>query len=466
MADFGSPVAQGVNVNPAQGIQTISGILGLKQQAQTLETGKALQASAKAEAATRGIEAQGKTEAAGFLKDFDFFDHIGPDGTLDLNAVYTNPKFQNAGPGKDLIANAMLGIKKGQIENKQNMANLQGTVVNAAGQLIGALADDPDVKAGNEKGFAKTKAQWDVFKEMFPDQGQALAGMFEPHMNSETMKPEDLSRAVRTVQLQATDVSNQRAQQKPVLGTAFGPGGQAIGTSQDQNSAVLSAPSQPGVQVGLGPTETPAYRGQVASATARATGVGGIDVDRATAISAGQQPANAAIGLTQRVDDLADQIQSGHFAKWVVERAAAAGSKDPSVTARQLLEKDLGQLKTAASARAESDAKMGTILSGYPESTSTPDTIHGAMDYIRGSFRQQLARGKLLSDYQKKHPDLAGFQHADDMFTSSVDPMMAEYKQLTTPEQRIGFYKRNFKNAADAAAFKAKVQGLSHVLER
>ena len=44
--------------------------------------------------------------------------------------------------------------------------------------------------------------------------------------------------------------------------------------------------------------------------------------------------------------------------------------------------------------------------------------------------------------------------------------MMAEYKQLTTPEERIGFYKRNFKSAADAAAFKAKVQGLSHVLER
>ena len=51
---------------------------------------------------------------------------------------------------------------------------------------------------------------------------------------------------------------------------------------------------------------------------------------------------------------------------------------------------------------------MDTILSGYPEATSTPETIHRAMDYIRGSFRQQLARGKLLNDYQKKHPDLSG----------------------------------------------------------
>lgn len=39
MPDFGAPVAQNVNVNPNQGIQTLSGIMGLKQQQQALQVG-------------------------------------------------------------------------------------------------------------------------------------------------------------------------------------------------------------------------------------------------------------------------------------------------------------------------------------------------------------------------------------------------------------------------------------------
>ena len=91
MADFGAPVAQNVNVNPQQGIQTLSGILGLKQQQLALQTGQIEKETALATAKKADVAAQGQTEAAGFLKDFDFAKHIGPDGTLDMNAVLDQP---------------------------------------------------------------------------------------------------------------------------------------------------------------------------------------------------------------------------------------------------------------------------------------------------------------------------------------------------------------------------------------
>jgi hypothetical protein len=458
MADFGSPVAQNVNVNPTQGIQTLSDLLQLKQQAQTLETGKSLQASARAEAVTRGVAAQGQSEAANFLKNFDFAQHIGPDGTLDMDAALKNPAFQSAGPGKELIANALLGIKNNQIKNKQDMATLNNNVVAGGSKLVGALADDDDVINGTPKGLEKINAQLDVINEMFPDQGKSLTDKFRNVINSDHIKPKDRAMALRAFQLQGEDVSAQQQQQNLQSGTNAA--GQIINRKPGiaaTGGGAISAPGQS--QPGLNPSSP-----TVAGATTRQTDLGNMDLARANSISGAIQPAKAAIGLTQRVDDLADQIHSGKFAKWVKDQAAALGVADPALVARQLLAKDLGQLKTAASANAASDAKMGTILSGYPEETSAAETIHGAMDYIRGSFRQQLLRGNLLNDYRQKHSDLSGFQHADDLVTGSVDPMMAEYKELKTPAERVGFYKRNFKSAADAAAFKAKVQALSHVL--
>src|SRR5689334_1177482 len=55
MADFGSPVATSVNVNPNQNIQTLSGLLSLKQQKQALQTGAFEQqaTAAKASQATQ-----------------------------------------------------------------------------------------------------------------------------------------------------------------------------------------------------------------------------------------------------------------------------------------------------------------------------------------------------------------------------------------------------------------------------
>ncbi len=254
MPDFGSPVAQNVNVNPTQGIATISGMLGLKQQRLALETGQFQKATAEAEATGKGIAAQGATEAAGFMKDFDFSKHIGPDGTLDMNAALSNPKFQKAGPGKELIANALLGIKNNQIKNKQEMATLNANVVSAGSRMFGDLVSDPDVIAGNDKGLAKINSHADVFKEMFPDQGPAFIDKFLKVVNDGHVKPEDRAQALRALQLQGEDVSAQQAQQNPVLGSQVGPNGELVGTVQNRVTGAMQTAAG-GVPLGLSPQQ-------------------------------------------------------------------------------------------------------------------------------------------------------------------------------------------------------------------
>ena len=68
MADFGSPVAQEVNPT-GQGLQTLSGLLNIKQQQQTLATGQALQATARAKATVETQNAKENQALAQLLQD-------------------------------------------------------------------------------------------------------------------------------------------------------------------------------------------------------------------------------------------------------------------------------------------------------------------------------------------------------------------------------------------------------------
>jgi hypothetical protein len=68
VADFGSPVAQEVNPT-GQGLQTLSGLLNIKQQQQTLATGQALQATARAKATVETQSAKENQALAKLLQD-------------------------------------------------------------------------------------------------------------------------------------------------------------------------------------------------------------------------------------------------------------------------------------------------------------------------------------------------------------------------------------------------------------
>jgi hypothetical protein len=94
--------------------------------------------------------------------------------------------------------------------------------------------------------------------------------------------------------------------------------------------------------------------------------------------------------------------------------------------ARTELQKDLGLLRGPVAAAAGSDSRAATLLEGYPTDTTPSQTIHAAMDYIRGTARQTQARGQLLQRYQGADGP-RGFAAADNILTNSTNPLMHEY---------------------------------------
>jgi hypothetical protein len=140
-------------------------------------------------------------------------------------------------------------------------------------------------------------------------------------------------------------------------------------------------------------------------------------------------------------------------AKKITEGLHALGFSDIAA-ARTELQKDLGLLKGPIAARAGSDSRAAELLEGYPTDTTPENTVHSAMDYIRGTLRQTISRGELL----KKH-GVTGIAAADDELTRNTDPLMHEALSLK-PGQSNGFWKRNFKSPEEAQAFKKRMEAV------
>lgn len=444
MADPYAPVATGiVPPDPQAGLNTLSKILTIRGQKQGL-AGQAADVQQKIQDATQ------RQAAASYFKNLDFTSHVGADGTLDLNSVLKDPALDATGDAKPQIIQGLLGIKGKQLDNSRALMAVNKDAVTGFGETVNSLKNDPDVQEDNDAGRAKVKFVMDQFGKQGPDQGR-IAGLYSSV--AEHAPKGKLAGALNAIGLQAQTVSAQQQQQNPQQATT------GAGTvNRDVQTGAISQP--PGAPTGSAINPTPP---QVAGATSRQVQGASADIDRANKISGNVQASSAAIPLTQHIDDLSEQIHSGKFAASISKAAAAVGLSN-STYARQVLEKELGQVKTLAIANAPSDAAAQTIQSGYPDATSDTKTIHTAMDYTRGAFRQNLARGELLNRVKSKDESLRGFQHADDILTGSTDPLMHEFKSLKTPAERIGFYQRNFTDPAKAQEFRDKVAGLGHVI--
>ena len=159
------------------------------------------------------------------------------------------------------------------------------------------------------------------------------------------------------------------------------------------------------------------------------------------------------------MDVLKDALDSGTLAKKISEAGNYLGFSSVN-EARAQLNNDLGKIKTLATDRASTDDRAKTILEGYPSDTTPNNTFHADMDYLRGTARQNLARGQILQQYQKNDPQgLRGFQAADNVLTSNTDPLMHEYMALK-PADRSTFYRHNFKTPEEAQEFKNRVSAV------
>lgn len=425
--------------DPNQAFDSINNILGIQQKRQALQ----VQAQELAQEQIKTQAAQGFQQ---FTSDFDPAAHIGPDGTLDVAGVRASTAYKNAGNAKPLVDEYIQKVQNGQLGAKQALQTLDSGSLAQMSQGVGALANDKDVLADNAAGREKVSNFYRTFAQQSPEAAR-IAGLYGGVVQH--AKQGDLSDAVYAQQLMGADVLGQRSQQNPTRGTNAA--GQAT-IANPRTGLTALVPTTGGGDVN--PT-APA----VAGAQARATGTASSDIDRGNEVSAMQQPASAAIPLTKRIDELAHEINSGHLAKMISESGNYLGFSNMN-EARSQLNKDLGMVKGVAIARSGSDSRANTVLEGYPTDTTPENTIHAAMDYIRGAARQNLARGELLTQYQTKDPKgLQGFQAADNVLTRNSDPLVHEFLSLK-PADQAGFYRRNFSSPAEAQDFKNHVNAV------
>ena len=134
MADF-TPVALGIKTpDPNQGIQTLSGILGIQQQKQ------ALQVQAQ-ELQQKQIQTQQVAGVNQFFSQWNPADHIGDDGTLDLSSAHKDPAYQSL-PGVARIAvDARINELRGRRLKQQKMSTLNANVVERGTKVLQAASE-------------------------------------------------------------------------------------------------------------------------------------------------------------------------------------------------------------------------------------------------------------------------------------------------------------------------------------
>lgn len=208
MPDMIQPVGAMIKPpDPQQGINTMTGILGLQQQRQALQTGQYQQQTAQATAQMTQQDAANRQAAGSFFKNFDIAKHHGDDGTLDLDSALTSPEFKATGDSAPEIAKSLLGIKNSQLAAKTQLAALNGTLRDQFSSQVAGLAQDPDVKDGNQTGRGKVLDAITQFGKVGGPDAQRVAGIYGQVMQN--TPPERMSQALQNLQLQAKSAGDQ-----------------------------------------------------------------------------------------------------------------------------------------------------------------------------------------------------------------------------------------------------------------
>lgn len=326
MPDMIQPVGAMIKApDPMQGINTMSGILGLQQQRQALQTGQAVQQQEQLKAGQQqGIQ--------DFFKSWDPSEHVSADGTPDLDSVFQSQQFKNAGNAKPAIMQSILDMKGKQYANIQALSSLNKDLVNQFTSGIGSLAKDDDVvndktdpKTGVNAGRAKVNEFISNFGKLSSDAAR-VAGIYAPVVQH---APEGkLSHGVQVMQLQGQSASEQQAQQNPVPGS-FDTGTQILPTTMNRATAIpqptgQAVNKQSVINTPAGPAAvaTPA-RGTITPLTT-APGPGGQQGPELNVTTAQATTQNtAAAGVAQRVQQAQAAANNTTQAQDALTRARA-----------------------------------------------------------------------------------------------------------------------------------------------
>jgi hypothetical protein len=449
-----------------KGISTLSGMLGLRQQQQSLQTGQQqLQQEQLKTAEAQGVQ--------NFFQTWDPSQHIAEDGSTDLDSALQSKEFKAAGNAKPAIMKYLLDIKDKQLSNKQSLSSLNKDLVTQFGTAMGALAKDDDVVAdktdpttGVNAGRAKVDQFLGNFSKLSPDAAR-VAQIYGPI--TQHAPPGKLSHGVSALQLQAQSASEQQTQQNPQQ-YAVNTGG-ATNVYNVDRSIGLQPGQQPAqsIKATLGPTEQLPYRR--AAAAAGTEGAQGAANDEALYNDIVQKGTKAVQlkALTQDIRNLSSEVQTGQYSKALSDKWSALKQTfgfrpddDSFETKRQILSKMAAQLRTQSEAGASTDSERNGIAAALPDPEHMgPAAVSQAARYVGALADTNAARARFANQHRQVNGGKStGIREADSAFMQNADPRVFEYQSIPAGQERQNYLKQHFKSKEEIKAFLDKQQAL------
>ena len=447
--------------DPNQGISTISGMLGLQQQRQALQTGQYQQQSAQANAQMTQQDAANRAAAGAFFKNFDIAKHHGDDGTLDLDSALTSPEFKATGDAAPAITQSLLGIKNSQLTAKQSLAGLNGTLRGQFSSQVAGLAQDPDVKDGNQTGRGKVLDAIEQFGKAGGPDAQRVASVYGRVLQN--TPPERMAQALQNLQLQAKSAGEQL----PTPATRD-TGSETISGAVAPGSGNFTAAGPP-IKKTLGPTEQLPY--VRARGAAGVEGTAGASNDEALYNDIVQKGTKAVQlkALTQDIRNLSGEVQTGQYSKALSDKWSALKQTfgfrpddDSFETKRQILSKMAAQLRTQSEAGASTDSERNGIAAALPDPEHMgPAAVAQAARYVGALADTNAARARFANQHRQVNGGQStGIREADSAFMQNADPRVFEYQSIPAGQERQSYLKQHFKSKDEVKAFLDKQQAL------
>ena len=263
--------------NPNQGIQTLSGILGIQQQRQNLQTGQYTQQQAQAES-QQAQQKNTELQKVGALTQgaYSSGKYAKSDGTFD-NQKFANDVAIVAPTYGQQIANDAT-MRAGEIyKNQKTLFEMDSAKRAQVGNVFGGLASKPDVNHSDVVDALTT------LDEQYPDDHD-LHRM--THSMGAALPPDASGPKLQ----QMLNTAASMAKGEPGVEPATNAANQLV--NRAKYSGQLSPAGQVGTAGGKGPGLNPSSPA-VAGATTRQVATGNADVDRANAVSSMLQPSDS-----------------------------------------------------------------------------------------------------------------------------------------------------------------------------
>ena len=443
--------------DPMRGVNTLSGIIGIQQQKQQLQTGAYQQQAVQAGAEQSQQENREKQALAQFtsnaVQDPSFLDSNGqPDvQKFQAGAMHVAPVY-----GQQYIGQMTSNFNSG-IANRRAMLSLSNEQRTTAGNYFGALAAKPDA---NEDDLRSTIDQARGVSSD-PNYQHAIDDFLRHMPPTAGLATGQASTAIRQAARQAA-VATQAptaAQSNPNLASVQLPKN-VLGLMETNPQAIGGAGAiKGGVIGGVAPEQQPGYLAQAAGASATGSASAQNDEALYNQITQGAAHVGQIKSLTGEVQQLAQEVKTGKYSKEGATLWAAIAQRVPGfdssnlteATRRQLLGKYTQQLMLQADQAngASTDAAQAHVNAAMPDPDHmTPDALVDSARFVGGQADLAKARAQLAMKHRGIQGNSQGLRGIDTMFMSQADPRDFVYKGLPAGDERKQYLRDHpdFKN--------------------